>query len=67
MFRTIQERVDDKLFPFKTKEKSTANSPYFYVRRQDIKKLDESKKHAEQGLCRRADDIVADMRTKYGL
>ncbi len=28
MFRTIQERVDDKLFPFKTKEKSTANSPY---------------------------------------
>ena len=32
-----------------------------------LKKLDESKKLADQGQCRRADDAVADMRTKYGL
>ena len=33
----------------------------------DLKKLDESKEHADHGQCRRADDVVADMRRKYGL
>ena len=77
MFSTLQVRVDDKLksksdsllkFPFKTGEKSTANSPYTSMSEDKIlKKLDESKKHADQGQCRRADDIVVDIRTKYGL
>lgn len=55
-------------FPFEIRRNSTVNSPYTPMSEESmLKKLDESKKHADQGQCRRADDVVADMRTKYGL
>lgn len=55
-------------FPFEIRKNSTAKSPYTPMSEESIlKKLDESKKLADQGQCRRADDVVADMRGKYGL
>ena len=55
-------------FPFEIRRNSTVNSPYTPMSEESmLKKLDESKKYADQGQCRRADDVVADMRTKYGL
>ena len=55
-------------FPFEIRRNSTVNSPYTPMSEESmLKKLDESKKHADQGQCRRADEVVADMRTKYGL
>ena len=52
MASTIQVRLNDDL---KT--------------RSDIlfKKLGTSKKHADQGYIRDADDMIKDMRNKYGL
>lgn len=55
-------------FPFEIKRNPASSSPYTSMSEENIlRKLEESKKHADQGQYRRADDIVADMRTKYGL
>jgi len=32
---------------------------------QVLQKLELSRKHAEQGLCRDADDVIADMKREY--
>jgi hypothetical protein len=32
-----------------------------------LKRLEDARKHAEQGACIDADAFVADMRTKYGI
>ncbi|MCR4567837.1 MAG: type II toxin-antitoxin system RelB/DinJ family antitoxin [Pseudobutyrivibrio sp.] len=53
-------------FPFEIK-KRTAN-PYVALSEEKIiEKLDASRKHAEEGLLKNADDVVLDMRSKYGL
>ena len=62
MSSTIRVIVDDEL-----KGKSDSLFKDLEIDTNILKKLDESKKHADQGQCRRADDVVADMRTKYGL
>ena len=48
-------------FPFEIRRNSTVNSPYTPMSEESmLKKLDESKKHADQGQCRRADEVVAE-------
>ena len=55
-------------FPFEIRRNSTVNSPYTSMTEDSIlEKLDAARRHADQGQCRRADNVVADMRTKYGL
>jgi len=34
---------------------------------QFLKKLDQSKEHADQGLIRDVDEVIFDMRNKYGI
>lgn len=53
-------------FPFEIKRKSI--NPYETLTEVElIAKLEQSHRHAEQGMVRDADDVVADMRAKYGL
>ncbi|SFU43762.1 type II toxin-antitoxin system RelB/DinJ family antitoxin [Butyrivibrio sp. INlla21] len=53
-------------FPFEIKKK-TAN-PYVTLSEEEfLQKLETAREHAEQGMIRNADDVIADMRTKYGL
>ena len=67
MANTIQIRIDkNNGFPFEIKKK-TAN-PYVTLTEDEfMTKLEASRKHAEQGLLRDADEVVSDMRKKYGL
>ena len=53
-------------FPFEVK-KTTIN-PFVALSEEDIlNKLETSRKHAEEGKYRNADDVIADMRDKYGI
>ena len=53
-------------FPFEVR-KTTAN-PYVTLNEDEIlKKLEASRTHAGKGCVRDADDVIADMRDKYGL
>jgi DNA-damage-inducible protein J len=53
-------------FPFEIK-RVTPNPYIAMTENQMIQKLEASRKHAEQGLIRDADDVIADMRREYGL
>ena len=51
-------------FPFEIKR---SNNIYQSMSEEDVlKRLEDARKHAEQGACIDADAFVADMRTKYG-
>ena len=62
----LAQAVANNGFPFEIKKK-TAN-PYVTLTEDEfLTKLDTSRKHAEQGLVRDADEVISDMRNKYGL
>ena len=53
-------------FPFEIKK--TVQNPYLSLSEEQLlQKLETSRKHAEQGNYRDADDVVSDMREKYGI
>ena len=53
-------------FPFEIKRIS--ENPYLPLSEEQLlQKLELSRKHAEQGQYRNADDVISDMRAKYGL
>ena len=53
-------------FPFEIK-KNTAN-PYVPMTEDALlQKLETSRKHADEGKYRDADDVISDMRNKYGI
>ncbi len=53
-------------FPFEIK-KVTAN-PYEALTEHDLlEKLEKSRSHASQGMYKDADEVIQDMREKYGL
>ena len=53
-------------FPFEIKKIS--ENPYLPLSEEQLlQKLELSRKHAEQGQYRNADDVISDMRAKYGL
>lgn len=74
MASTIQLRVDDelktksdKLFRELGTDTTTAN-PYVSLSEDEfLGKLELSRKHAKAGKVRNADEVVEDMRNKYGL
>ena len=62
----LTQAVANNGFPFEIKR--TVRNPYIELSEDEIlNKLEISRKHAEQGKYRDADDVVADMRAKYGL
>ena len=62
----LTQAVANNGFPFEIKKK-TAN-PYVTLTEDEfMTKLEVSRKHAGQGLLRDADEVVSDMRKKYGL
>ncbi len=62
----LTQAVANNGFPFEIKKK-TAN-PYVTLTEDEfLDKLEVSRRHAEQGLVRDADEVISDMRDKYGL
>ena len=62
----LTQAVANNGFPFEIKRKT--NNPYNALSEEQIlEKLAVSREHADQGLYRDADDVVSDMRDKYGL
>ena len=53
-------------FPFEIKKRSS--NPYGTLsERELLQKLELSRNHEKQGLVRNVDDVISDMREKYGL
>ena len=61
------QAVANNGFPFEIKRTSSAN-PYAAMSEEEfLEKLEKSRKHAEQGKFKDAENVVADMRAKYGI
>ena len=53
-------------FPFEIKR--PADNPYAVMSEEEIlQKLEKSRAHASQGMVQDADEVISDMRAKYGL
>ena len=70
MISTIPIRAENKLntkpeILFKDLDADTTTTPYAPTTEKEI--LAKLKKSREQGTFREADDVISDMRTKYGL
>ena len=62
----LTQAVAHNGFPFGIKRIS--ENPYLPLSEEQLlQKLELSRKHAEQGQYRNADDVISDMRAKYGL
>ena len=62
----LTQAVANNGFPFEIKKKNV--NPYVTLTENEfLNILEASRKHAEQGLVRDADEAVSDMRKKYGL
>ena len=62
----LTQAVAHNWFPFEIKRIS--ENPYLPLSEEQLlQKLELSRKHAEQGQYRNADDVISDMRAKYGL
>lgn len=62
----LTQAVAHNGFPFEIKKIS--ENPYLPLSEEQLlQKLALSRKHAEQGQYRNADDVISDMRAKYGL
>ena len=59
------QAVANNGFPF---ERTSSANPYAAMSEEEfLEKLEKSRKHAEQGKFKDAENVVADMRAKYGL
>ncbi len=62
----LTQAVAHNGFPFEIKR--VTESPYTAMTEEDIlRKLERSRFHANQGKYKDADEVVSDMRNKYGL
>ncbi len=62
----LTQAVATNGFPFEIKKAPAY--PYEAMSEEMIlQKLEQSRKHANQGMYRDADEVIADMRDKYGL
>lgn len=62
----LTQAIAENGFPFPIKRREI--DPYIpLTEEQFLRKLDNSKEHADQGLIRDADDVISDMRNKYGI
>ena len=64
----LTQAVATNGFPFEIKKVKTAELPYRYMTEEELfSKLETSRKHAAEGSYRAADNMVAEMREKYGI
>lgn len=62
----LTQAVANNGFPFEIKK--TVQNPYMVLSEEQIlQKLENSRQHAGQGKYRDADDVISDMRAKYGI
>lgn len=62
----LTQAVANNGFPFEVKKKII--NPYITLTEDDVlKKLEASRQHAAEGKVRDADDVISDMRQKYGI
>ncbi len=62
----LTQAVANNGFPFEIRKAPV--HPYAAMSEEEIlRKLERSREHARQGMYRDADDVIADMRAKYGL
>lgn len=62
----LTQAVSNNGFPFEIKK--TVQNPYVSLSEEEmLQKLETSRTHAMQGKLRDADDVISDMRAKYGL
>ena len=62
----LTQAVANNGFPFEIRKVSA--NPYAAMTEDEIlRKLELSREHAKQGLYRDADEVVTDLRGKYGL
>lgn len=55
-------------FPFEIKKICEETNPYRKMTEEEmLVRLETSREHVKQGKCRKADEVVLDMREKYGL
>lgn len=55
-------------FPFEIRKTCEETAPYRKMTEEEmLAKLEASREHVKQGKCRKADEVVSDMRQKYGL
>ena len=64
----LTQAVANNGFPFEIRRNEKKKNPYSYITEDEfLSKLETSRKHADDGLYKEADSMVAEMRTKYGL
>ena len=62
----LSQAVSENGFPFEIKKKTA--DPFAALSEEDIlKKLENSRKHAAEGKYSDADDVISDIRGKYGI
>ena len=62
----LTQAVANNSFPFGIKKKTV--NPYAALSEDEfLQKLETSREYANQGLVRDVDDVISEMRTKYGL
>lgn len=62
----LTQAIASNGFPFEVKKKTI--NPYMTLTEDDVlKKLEVSRQHAAEGKVRDADDMISDMRQKYGI
>ena len=64
----LTQAVAHNGFPFEIKKRTMDYNPNISMTEEEmLKKLENSRNHASQGKVRHADDMISDMRGKYGL
>lgn len=64
----LTHAVANNGFPFEMKRNTIEYNPYIHITEEEmLVKLETSRKHANQGKYRNADEAASDMRAKYGL
>ncbi|MBQ6481885.1 MAG: type II toxin-antitoxin system RelB/DinJ family antitoxin [Anaerolineaceae bacterium] len=62
----LTRAIAENGFPFPIKRREV--NPYVpLTEEQFLQKLDKSIEHADQGFLKNADDVILDMRNKYGI
>lgn len=64
----LTQAVAKNGFPFEIKRHNPVKTPYACMTEDELMaKLERSRKHADKGIYKEADNMVAEMRAKYGL
>ncbi|WP_230398478.1 type II toxin-antitoxin system RelB/DinJ family antitoxin [Novisyntrophococcus fermenticellae] len=64
----LTQAVANNGFPFEIKRNTMEQNPYILMTEAELlSRLEHSRKHADEGKLRNAEDVLSDMRSKYGL